>query len=142
MVYSSFDSHVVVLLEDTPSITVSNDRPQSPPPAASTETTTTTSTTDNTSAPITNTTPIASTSTTDITPTHTTTENIQKEEAATAQTPLPDVKKHDNAVTLVGNDDDEARFYEPMPEDASTQKPLLRSLYVSMTKKFNIPSPT
>lgn len=116
---------------------MSNDRPQSPPPATSTETTTTTSTTDNTSAPITNTTPARMT---DITPTHTTTENIQKEEA-TAQTSLPDVKKHGNAVTLADNDD-EARFYEPMPEDPSVQKPLLRSLYVSMTKNFNIPSPT
>ncbi|KAJ8661823.1 hypothetical protein O0I10_002632 [Lichtheimia ornata] len=130
--------------EDTPSITVNNDRPSSPPqppPPAATSTSTAPKT-DNTPTPITDTTPAPMT---DITPTHTTTEDIQKEDAK-AQPSLPDVNKDDNAATLNDDegddDDDEAQFYEPMPEDPSAQKSLLRSLYVSMAKKFNIPSPT
>lgn len=144
MAHSPFDSRVIVLLEDTPSITVNNDRPSSPPqppPPAATSTSTAPKT-DNTPTPITDTTPAPMT---DITPTHTTTEDIQKEDAK-AQPSLPDVNKDDNAATLNDDegddDDDEAQFYEPMPEDPSAQKSLLRSLYVSMAKKFNIPSPT
>ena len=94
-------------------------------------------------------------------PTHTT-ENLQSDEAApqpslsivnnednatcqgndetTAQISLPAVTKDNSAATR--DDADEAHLYDPIPKDISAQKSILRSFYVSMTKKFKIPSLT